>query len=82
MYMIIYHDKDRHFVGVNKQHNESSPHMPQGSPIDPSFFLLYINDQPESILRSLVNVYARGMAVYECISKTLDMSLTLICHLT
>lgn len=35
-------------------------------------FLLYINDQPRNILRSLVNIYADNTTAYECTSQNPD----------
>lgn len=38
----------------------------------PIFILLYINNLPKNILRSLLNIYAYYTMVYECTSTNLD----------
>lgn len=35
-------------------------------------YLLYINDLPKNILRSVVNIYAVDITVYGCFAKYLD----------
>lgn len=44
----------------------------QGSHLNPTVFLLYINDLLRYILRSSVNIYADDTAVYWCTSQNLD----------
>lgn len=48
--------------------DETSADVPQH--LGPTLFLLYINDLPSKILRSLLNISADDTAVYECISKS------------
>lgn len=35
-------------------------------------FLIYINDMPKNVIRSLVNIYAKDTTVFGCASKYVD----------
>lgn len=46
--------------------------VPQSALFGNSHFLLYINELPKNILRSLVNIEADDNTVYDCTTKNLD----------
>lgn len=49
--------------GQSSEANENNVGLPQGS-LFPNLFLLYTNNLPTNILRSLLNIYAGDSTVY------------------
>ena len=46
--------------------------MPQGSVLGPTLFLLFINDLPDHILLSLIDIFADDTTVYDTTSKRMN----------
>ena len=58
------HKSDAHCINAG---------VPQGSLLGPTLFLIFINDLPDHILRSFVDVYADDTTVYGHTSKHYDV---------
>ena len=48
--------------------------VPQGSVLGPTLFLLFINDLPDSVIRSFINIFADDTTIYGLTSKNLNHS--------
>lgn len=62
-------------VVLNHQSSEAheiNAGIHQDALLEPTLFLLYINDLPKNIFRSLINVYSDDNMMYGCTSKYLD----------
>ena len=60
---------------VNGQSSEShsiNADVPQGSILGPTLFLLFINDLPNHIIESLVDIYADDSTLYQSTSSVTD----------
>ena len=58
--------------GQSSQAHSINAGVPQGSILGPTLFLLFINDLPNHILNSLVNIYADDTSLYRCTSSDVD----------
>ena len=62
-------------VVVNGQSSEIlgiNAGVPQGSVLGPTLFLLFINDLPDSLIRSFINIFADDSTIYGLTSKKVN----------
>ena len=59
-------------MGKNQISFEINAEVPQGSVLRPTLFLLFINDLPDNVLRSFINIFADDTTIYGFTSKDLN----------
>ena len=58
--------------GQSSEEHSINAGVPQGSILGPTLFLIFINDLPDHITESFVDIFADDTTLYGCTSKSID----------